>query len=402
MNIQIIRWIDIYLGIPLAYLLYFIKKITIPAMPNKKDCQKILIIKFWGIGNLLMLIPSVQALQKNYPKAKIDLLTLPNNKELAVYTGVFSNIYAINHQNLVRFIGDTLRILTLLKNNCYNLIIDFEQFARFSSILCAVIGKEQTIGFKTTKQHRHFLYTDPINYNNNIHITRSFYSLVRRAQCPEKQEFPIVPLFHHRNNYNNSLKNQNIGSNDILITLHTGTSENFKLRRWPAEYYAELADKLIHNFKVKIAFTGLKEEISLVKDTIANMKHKKDTINVCGILSLEHFIAFITSSDLIISADTAPVHLASALCVPVAGLYGPNTPLLYGPWNKRSIWFYKGLHCSPCITNYNAKINKCKHPEGQGACMKKITVDEVFTRIKNTYLDNNAPYNLKKIKNDFN
>ncbi|MFH1245676.1 MAG: hypothetical protein V1662_04250, partial [Candidatus Omnitrophota bacterium] len=73
--------------------------------------------------------------------------------------------------------------------------------------------------------------------------------------------------------------------------------------------------------------------------------------------------------------------------VPVVGLYGPNTPLLYGPWGANSIYFYKNLSCSPCITNYNAKINRCRHPRGEGMCMKSITPAEVFEGLKTAYFD---------------
>ncbi len=101
-------------------------------------------------------------------------------------------------------------------------------------------------------------------------------------------------------------------------------------------------------------------------------------------------------SDLVVSSDTSTVHIASCLSVPVVGLYGPNTPVLYGPWSKNSIYFYKRLNCSPCITNYNAKINKCRNPEGQGACMKRITVDEVFAGIKENYLEKGSVFEIKK------
>jgi len=94
------------------------------------------------------------------------------------------------------------------------------------------------------------------------------------------------------------------------------------------------------------------------------------------------FISLVKIAGLVISADTAPVHIASALSIPVVAMYGPNTPDLYGPWGGKSLVFYKKLPCSPCITNYNAKMNICRHPKGRGYCMRSISAEEVFDAIK--------------------
>ena len=52
---------------------------------------------------------------------------------------------------------------------------------------------------------------------------------------------------------------------------------------------------------------------------------------MAGQVSVEGLVALLDAADLVASNDTGPVHLASALGVPVLGLYGPNTPRLYGP-----------------------------------------------------------------------
>ena len=73
------------------------------------------------------------------------------------------------------------------------------------------------------------------------------------------------------------------------------------------------------------------------------------------------------------SNDTAPVHLASALGRPVLGLYGPNTPVLYGPLSRGSVAFHHRTPCSPCLTNFNYKTSYCRMP----VCIRSVTVEEV-------------------------
>jgi ADP-heptose:LPS heptosyltransferase len=190
-------------------------------------------------------------------------------------------------------------------------------------------------------------------------------------------------------------------NNDVLILMHIGTSENFSLRRWPVQRFSELANRLIDAYQTKIIFTGLSSERQLIneaKQYIEN-KDKSYIIDTGGQLTFKQFVSIIQMSDLVISGDTSAVHIASYFLVPVIGLYGPNTPILYGPWNQNSMYFYENLTCSPCITNYNAKINKCRNPEGIGICMQKITVNEVFRAIEEDYLKRGAKHRFAKLMN---
>jgi ADP-heptose:LPS heptosyltransferase len=405
MNLRMVRWVDICVGIPLTYLVFYLKKICgyAPKLSPLKDYKKILLVKFWGVGNVVMLLPAAQAIKEKYPDAQLDFLTLLNNKEVSMDANIFNNIYTLDIKRSNKFILTFFKTLLLLKNKNYDLIIDFEQFARFSALLCSLIGKKNIIGFNTRGQHRHFLFTSCVIYDNNVHISKSFYGLAELAGAVHKNYIRAIPLVcqqHEVRVMEETLRNWGIFKEDILVILHVGTSENFSLRRWPPEYFANLADKLLENFSAKIILTGLSHEVVLGNKVIEHMKNKEMVINTCGKFDFNQFISLLKLSDLVVSADTAPVHLASCLSVPIVGLYGPNTPFLYGPWGDNNIWFYKKLDCSPCITNYNAKINRCRHPEGEGACMRKISVDEVFLAIKTNFFVEFAKFRLKKLNRD--
>jgi len=403
MNVNLIRRIDKYLGVPLVYLFYWLQGLS-----GRKDntkiketgYKKILFIKFWGIGNIAMLLPAVGAIKEKYKDAELDFLTLPACKDAAIAGQFFNNIYTLDYKHAAKFILAFLRNLKILRSKNYDLIIDFEQFLRFSALLCLFIGRKKTIGFNTAGQYRHFFYSLAVIYNNNIHMSRSFFSLTEGAGADYPSEIKPISMAYGESDASEIKKimqKGNISKNDILITVHPGTSENFIQRRWPPEYYAALADKLIDHSGAKIIFTGIRSEAPIAEKIKNMMKNKDAAFNASGVLNFGQYICLIQSSSLVISADTASVHLASCFSVPVIGLYGPNTPVLYGPWGPNSIWFYKKLSCSPCITIYNAKMNKCRHRDGQGACMKRISVDEVFSKIKNTYFEDTAPSRIKKL-----
>ncbi len=401
MNWKLVRWIDIYIGIPLVYLIFLIKKIFRFSNLPSEVYKNILFIKFWGIGNIIMILPTASALKKKYEKVNIDLLTLTSNKDASRSAGIFRNIYTIDTAHIIKFLITSIKTFKVLIKRDYDVIVDFEQFARFSALWCALVGRKKTVGFNTKGQHRSILYTHTTVYRNDIHITKSFYSLVELLGIDSTDDIEPFPLNCQEQSIKTVkgiLSREGISLQEVIVIFHVGTSKNFMLRRWPLEYFAELSERLINSFSVKIIFTGLVEERALVERVFAMIKNKERVTNLSGKLNFEEFISLIKLSDLVVSADTAPIHIATSLGVPVVGLYGPNTPFLYGPWGKKSIWFYKQLKCAPCITNYNAKINRCRHPDGQGACMRKISPDEVFLGIVANYFDEEAPFRLEKLK----
>jgi heptosyltransferase-3 len=399
MLFRMARYIDIYIGIPLLYMLHWLKGTH---QPNtvKEGGNGYKRVKFWGIGNIVMLLPAVHAFKEKFGNVQIDLLTLSENANAAKAACQFEDVYVLGYNTIFRFVRTFISTIGILRKNDYNLIIDCEQFARLSSLFCLLVGRKQTVGFNTRGQHRHFVYTNPILYDNNLHMTRSFFSLLEPAGVYQSGGIRPCPFECKKSDTDkliDLLGDAGIINKTVCVLMQTGTSENFIERRWPADHYAQLADMLINAVAAKIVFTGLKKETMTVKKVIEAMKNRSSAIDLCDALDFGQYISLIKLSDLVISADTASVHLASSLSVPVVGLFGPNTPFLYGPWGAGGTWFYKKLPCSPCITNYNSKLNRCRNPEGRGVCMKNIGAAEVFAGINSNYIAKEAPFRLKKL-----
>jgi ADP-heptose:LPS heptosyltransferase len=401
-NWKIIRVIDAYMGIPLVYALLFIKKIfrRSPCHAVDRTSKRILLVKFWGIGNIFMMLPSLKILRNRYPSAEMDILTLETSRRAAENTETFGNVYAVDTRGYGRFISSTLSILSTLRAKDYDVVIDFEQFARFSALCIALTGKKVTVGFNTAAQHRHVLYSHPVIYDNRTHVTRSYCALVKAVVADSSicsisdAMIEVMETFKSPAGVFDKL---GISADGVVVMLHVGTSSNFRERRWPTAYYAALADLLIGNHGAQIVLTGLEDESFLSSGVIDQIRSRGRVVDASGTLSFDEYLALIRSSDLVVSADTAAVHIASAAGIPVVGLYGPNTPVLYGPWGENGIAFYKGLDCSPCITNFNAKTHDCRHSEGKGVCMKKIDPEEVYQEIRRRYFDPTSAKRLKKL-----
>ncbi len=111
------------------------------------------------------------------------------------------------------------------------------------------------------------------------------------------------------------------------------------------------------------------------------MTRRDDAIDAAGRLSVDGLTALLDRADLLLTNDTAPVHLGSSLGIPVFAFFGPNTPRLYGPLSEGSHAFYRDLPCSPCLTNMNYKTSLCTMP----VCIRDITVEEVLVRVRTLF-----------------
>lgn len=390
MNWKLIRIIDRWAGIPLLYLLRLLPRMRVLRQGEPSLIpRQVLFIKFWGIGNIFMILPSIQAMKEQWPDVSVDFLTLENNREALEATGAVRTIAPISTRSISRFMATWREAVAMLKENRYDVIIDCEQFSRFSAIITRQINAPITIGFNTRGQHRHHLFTRPVTYNNDIHITRSFHSLVRAAgiESSEPPRLHLATLPALLESGRRLMDRFGVGKDQRVVLMHIGTSSNFQERRWLPERYAALADRLLANWKAKIIFTGLPEEGRIIEETMRYLHHAEQMINLGGQLSFMDYFGLIAAADLVISADTAAVHLASAVNTPVAGLYGPNTPKLYGPWGESGLALYAPPPCSPCITNFNAKIHACRHADGRGACMAAISTDAVFDALQAKFPD---------------
>ena len=401
MNWKLIRIIDSCLGIPLIWLI----SMLLPARDNralrKEETapQRILLVKFWGIGNIFMLLPAIQALQETFPDAEFDFLTLESNRAALNTLGAFKRVATIDTSGAARFIRSWKAAAETLTTTGYDLAIDFDQFARFSALMAFHCGAATTIGFATRGQHRHHLYSRTVEYDDHIHVTRSFYELAVAAGVTRPFSADVrFKSFESLQSVGNRLLNvRGISHNEPLVVMHIGTSENSKERRWIPAHFAVLSDMLTAR-GIQVVMTGLPDEAFLIAETLELITNPGMVIDLGGKLSFTEYCALITIADLVVSADTATIHIASAVKAPVVGLYGPNSPHLYGPWGANSLALYAEFDCSPCITNFNGKLNTCRHPEGRGACMKAISAEMVITAIEDTYLSPAAPWRLKKLR----
>jgi ADP-heptose:LPS heptosyltransferase len=397
MNLHLARYIDRWVGLPLCFLLYGIARLggerlppigatTPPGATPLPRPRRVLGIKFYGLGNLAMILPVLEELKAIWPDVEIDVLTLPGNASLLQQSGVVRRVLTTDVSTTGRFVRSVWRLLQELGHGGYDVVLDYEQFLKVSGIFGFLTRAARRIGLNTEGQQRAWLYTTRIAYTDSEHTVDVF----RRLSAPFGVEGPRPTAWRlpipaaARQTARAQLTAAGSPAAARLVVLHIGTGPNYDkiaVKRWDVARFAALADRLIERHGVHVAFTGQgAEERGLVEAARAQMRHP--AIDLCDQLDVPGLTGVIAEAAFVIANDTSVVHLAGIIGTPVVALFGPTAPSLYGPRAAHDLVFYKQPYCSPCISNYNLKLSRCTDP----VCMRSITVDEVAAGIETALL----------------
>jgi heptosyltransferase-2 len=153
-----------------------------------------------------------------------------------------------------------------------------------------------------------------------------------------------------------------------LVALCPG-STNSRAKRWPAERFAALADRLIEETGAQVLLVGAREELDVTREVVAGMRRKP--VVLTGETDLAQSAAVLSLADLVVTNDTGPAHLAAALGRPTLVIFGPTNPTTTRPFAESAEIVRRPPDCAPCM------LRDCPIDH---RCMTAITPEEVFTR----------------------
>ena len=140
-------------------------------------------------------------------------------------------------------------------------------------------------------------------------------------------------------------------------------------KRWPANYFAEIANRL-HAKGYAIWLIGSTKDREVAQE-IASLS---PACNLCGLTDLSDAIALLSVSALVISNDSGLMHLAAALDSPLIALFGSSSPQFTPPLSAAASVVKLDMACSPCFKRI------C--PLGHFNCMNQLTPDLVWQKIQ--------------------
>ncbi len=336
--------------------------------------KNILVIQTAFIGDAILTLPLVQVLKRNYPHSSIDVVVVPRTAEIFSNHPAISGIIPYEKRGKDSGLYGFYRLLKQLRKKKYELIVIPHRSLR-SALLGWLLKPGISIGFDRSAGR--LLFTKVVHYNPDDHeIDRNLSLLNPLSIWIDKNELPqLYPSVEDVQVVNSVLDNFGLGKEYTIVTVAPGTIWNTK--RWPAERFAELCSLLSPNCSA-VLLVGGKEDNALCEE-IAVMAKAKNIFNAAGKLSLLQSAELIRRSHVVISNDSAPMHIAVAVGTPVAAIFGATIPEYgFSPRGLHDIVIEtKGLKCRPCSI-HGGKI--C--PIGTFECMKAITPDFVVSKVR--------------------
>lgn len=347
--------------------------------------SKILIINPFGIGDVLFTTPIIKALKRQNPDNFIGYWSNSRVGPILESNPQIDKIFALSRGDIKKIYRESffsgaysvIKLIWEIKKRHFDICLDFSLDYRYS-LLAKIIGIRRRIGFNYKGRGR-FL-TDRIDLAGyeGKHVVEYYSDLLNFLNVSVQDKSLYAPV-----SASNELKAKDIltsagvEKNDLLIGIFPGAGGSWgkdaPYKHWPALKFAQVANRLIDEFKVKILILGDESERKIAEVIVAAMRNKP--INLTAKTDLEILPGIINNCNLLITNDGGPMHLAVALGVKTVSIFGPVSELVYGPFpfaNKHVVLKWD-MACRPCYKNFRLPVcDKDKE------CLKQVSVDAVF------------------------
>jgi ADP-heptose:LPS heptosyltransferase len=329
----------------------FARLLIPPSERLEEGIWKILVVEIWNIGDVVLATTALQALRARYPDAWIAFLGKPHAEEILRGSGLVDEVITFDFpwtsptDKYKRSRYDRLAMKSLfrrLREEKFDLTVDCRMDFRSNFVTYATRAKRR-VGYAFGGGT--FLLTDAIPAKPRAnHKVRDWLKLMeavgsqRGAKTitgiesgePFKPRLALLP--EERQAAAARLEEAGIAPRDLIVALHVGASHPDK--RWPADRFAEVADSLADTYGARIVVLvdpeGYGSKLPL-KNPACYVKP-----------TLRELMGYIGSCDLLICNDSAPMHIADALGVPLVAVFTTGNPKWYGPSGKNQKVVGKG------------------------------------------------------------
>jgi lipopolysaccharide heptosyltransferase I len=342
---------------------------------------KILVIRLSALGDVLFTLPAVHALKLAHPDAEIDWLVEERAAALLdLYSGL-RRVVVWERSALARdgrrprrwpqAAKALARHLGALRRERYDLVLDFHGTWK-SGVHAWLSRGARKVGFHRTHRREGsdlFVHETVQPPDGALHRIDRALALARAVDPSLPTEAPRPPLTIPPSSraFAAGVRGELGLDGAPYAVLHPGTSKFGSIKRWRPDRFSHLADLLHERLGLRVLVTWGPGEEELARSVVSGMKQPGGAATP-RLGTLTDLAALLAGARAVVASDSAALHLAAFLGVPVVGLYGPKDPEIYGPRFAPSRVVHVWLPCSPCVRRTCPDV----------LCMEEIGVGQVF------------------------
>lgn len=341
--------------------------------------MEILIIKLSAIGDVIHTLPALNALHHRLPESNVTWVIEEKASGVIKDHPYLKKIIVSKRKSWLKNVRkpslwyptlkEIISFIRELRSQEYDVVVDFQGLLKSAMLVFLSRGKRK-IGYSKTREMSSFFLKERISpYPLHRHAVERNIELVKYLGAQfDKIAFPIFISEEDKKKVELLLSAHRLSTSGPLIVIHS--QAGWETKKWEPLKIAKLSDKLIENYDAQIIFAGGKDDCSSIKNILSLMNHT--AVNASGKTSLKELAYLLSLSNLMITVDSGPMHIASAVGTPIVVIFGPTASWKTGPYCNNAVIIRSQLSCSPC---FKRECNNNK------ACMKEISVEEVLEAV---------------------
>jgi heptosyltransferase I len=333
--------------------------------------QRVCVIKPSAMGDVVTALPVAASLRSLWPHAHIawvvnrSLRALldgnPDLDEVIPFDRAHANASWTGLTSIAAF-------LSALRRRRFDVAIDLQGLLR-SGVMAWATGAKIRVGLADAREGASWFYShhipmpaEPTNIVDRLlRVAAAFGGQIasptfRVASSSEDDQWAreaLSPLPRPR------------------LVLNMGA--RWLTKRWPVANFAEIARRALNSFGAGIVVVGAPEDRPLVEDFRYRLDSSVEFLDLCGLTTFPKLAAVASRSDLFLSNDSGPLHLAAAGGARVLGIYTCTDPRRTGPYGARAAVVQSSVWCAASC------VKSCDRME----CMTELTVDRVWIAVQN-------------------
>lgn len=348
-------------------------KFTLFSFPRDKlpPNPKILVIKLRSIGDVVYNTSVYTPIKKSFPGCHLSVLVEHFSVDLVRHHPDVDEILCFDKSSGLQQIGFYFRLFA----NRYDVVIDMHEGTR-GAVMCFLTQAPYRVGHKFAK--RSFLYNVKLEFGdlNPKHPIDYQVALIKKMGVEFDQIAPSIHISDHAKlRANELLQAEGIAPQEPFCILHPG-AKNYD--RWESEKFAQLADQIYSQYRMKVLFTCGPGQESMVDEIIPQIQDAPYAF-ICT--NLQELGAITQRAQFVVCHDGGYMHFASALGTPVVGLFGWTNPNIWRPPGNNSTIVSKEIECRPC----NLKTRKQECWDGRPECKSLILVEDIISAIPQVF-----------------
>ncbi len=310
---------------------------------SQENIRKILVVTLSNLGDVILTLPVFQSLIEKFPKAEIHVVAGPAAQAVWEGDGRIKKVTAFNKK--ISWAGK-LAFLKGIRDERYDLIVDL---------------RRSLIGLLGGARFRNSYFIFP---------KKRMHQSLRHLCALENIAPPAAGLesFLRVDGQAAARVDEWLGEGGGKRLVAAAVGSKSDIKKWPAEHYAKLLDRLAGD-DCRVVLVGDKNDAA----DAAKVKRlmTADVLDLSGQTTFRELAAILKRVSLLVTNDSAPLHIADALKTPVLAIFGPTDPRKYGPRSAQSTAVRRVLFCAPC------ERAQCRY---RHECMKELGVDEVYQK----------------------